>query len=182
MPLMAIRFKVFDENGRTVCKISKTTYFDERMEPERTEAWAAQARPISEKELAREEFVPAQKGRLAQPRARTVKGQRYLELPGLTLKWEKVESALNQVAYALGLIDASGAVLKDDMAAATLTVEQLRKFAYPFPPEGPKRRDYRCQSGLRDEGQCGEGHRGDQGTRVRRHGGRQNRVARSASS
>jgi hypothetical protein len=129
MPLMAIRLKVVDENGRTVCKISKRTYFDKQMQPERTEAWAAEAKPMSEKELTREDSIPAQQARLAQHRARTVKSQKYLELPGLTLKWEKVESVLDQVAFALRLMDASGAVLKDDLAAATLTVEQLRKFA-----------------------------------------------------
>jgi len=125
---MAIRVTVVDESGHTVCKLRKTTYLNKQMQPERTEAWAAQGKPMSEKFLASE--APAQEARLAiTVRTRTVKGQKYLELPGLTLKWEKVESALDRIAFALGLIDTSGAVLKDDMAAATLTVEQLRRFA-----------------------------------------------------
>ncbi len=127
MPVMAIRVKVVNNEGDTVCSFRKTTYFDKQMRPEFTEAWAAESKPMSEKGLSTR--APTQKARLAQSPTRTVEGQKYLELPGLTLKWQKVESVLDQVASVLGLVDASGAVLKDDMTAATLTVEQLHKFA-----------------------------------------------------
>ena len=50
-----------------------------------------------------------------------------------------------------------------------------------LPPQGPERRDHRRQSGVRDEGQRREGHRGDQDTRTRCHGRRPQRVTRSAS-
>jgi len=129
MPVMAIRFKVVDDTGKVVCKISKETHFDKQMKPELTLRWTAQSKPMSKKDLERENPIPAQEGRLAKIRSRTIEGQKYLELPGLTLKWEKIEQFLEQLALGLGLADASGVVLKDDLEAATLTVDQLRRFA-----------------------------------------------------
>ncbi len=125
-----IRVKVVDELGRTVCAISKRSHFDKQMRLERTEAWCAQAKPTSEKWFAREDSLPSHQGRLSTSLpVQRVDGQKYLALQGLTLKWEKVEAALDKVAFVLGLVDASGTVLKDDLAAATITIDQLRKFA-----------------------------------------------------
>jgi hypothetical protein len=122
MPVMAIRVRVVNDKGHIVCVFRKTSHFDKQLRPERTEAWGAEAKPLSEKWLARRDSL-AQEARLAKPPVRTVDGQRYLNLPGLTLKWWKVESVLDQIAAALNFVDASGVVLKDDMAAATLTID-----------------------------------------------------------
>ncbi|GBE64200.1 hypothetical protein MFM001_06620 [Mycobacterium sp. MFM001] len=129
MGSLAIRVKVVDEKGRTVCMFCKQTHVDNQMRPEYTEAWAATAKPMSEKWLAAEDSAPTVNGRLAGLPTQTVDGQKYLQLPGLTLKWQKVESVLERVAFASGLVDASGAVLKDELTPATLSVAQLRKFA-----------------------------------------------------
>lgn len=118
MPVMANRVTVVDERGRTVCKFSKRTYLDDQMRRERTESWAAQAKQTSEKAFRREgPLSPRSPGRLEQLPTNTFDGQKYLELPGLTLKWEKIVPFLDRIALSLGLIDASGAVLKDDLMA-----------------------------------------------------------------
>ena len=49
---------------------------------------------------------------------------------------------------------------------------------FSLSPEGPEWRDHHSQSGIRDEGKCREGHRGDQDARAQCHGGGQDRVAR----
>lgn len=129
--LREIRIKVVDGDGDTVQKFSKRSYFDKRMQHERTEPWAAEAKPVSIKWLHSDRNPGgfSHPSRLAQPKVSHHAGQKYLDLPGLTLKWQKVEPVLDKIAFALGLVDDSGVVLKDDMAAATVTVEQLRKFA-----------------------------------------------------
>jgi hypothetical protein len=130
VPARAIRIKVIDEDGRTVCVLRKTTHLDKQLRPEYSEPWGAEAKPLSEKALERHDA--SDRGRLSRPPVHTVDGQKYFKLPGLSLKWQKVESVLDQVAIALNLIDAAGAVLKDDMTAATLTIDQLRQFAQRF--------------------------------------------------
>lgn len=126
MPVRAIWVRVVDQHGRTVCKFGKATHFDKQMQPELTEAWAAASKPMSQKALAREDL--AQKSRLSQPPINVFDGQKYLQLPGLKLRWEKVAPFLEKLALGLSLVDTSGVVLKDDGNAATLTIDQLRQF------------------------------------------------------
>lgn len=118
-----VRFKLADDRGRTICRFSKRSYFDADMQHRETEPWAAEAKP----EKRRTRSAPTTEGRLPPLRVRrTEDGRRYLELPGLTLKWEKVEAVLERMAVTLELVDASGVVLTDDLDAATLTTKQLR--------------------------------------------------------
>jgi hypothetical protein len=127
MPEKAIRVKVVDAQDRTRCVFRKTTHFDSQLQPEHNEPWTAEAKPMSEKSL--ELTVQTSEARLAKPPVRTIDGQRYLELPGLTLKWTKVVAVLDKLSAGLNLVDKSGAVLKDDMDSVTLTIAQLRQFA-----------------------------------------------------
>jgi hypothetical protein len=119
----AIRFKLVDQRGRTLSRFSKRSYFDAQMQPKETEPWVTEAKPQKRPPNA----TPAHEGRLPPlPIRHADGGQRYLEVPGLTLKWDKVTPVLERIALAMGLVDASGVVLVDDLDAATLTTEQLR--------------------------------------------------------
>jgi len=127
MPIKAIRIKVVDGQGRTVCRFRKMTYFDASMQPQKTEPWGAESKPISEKWLGADPATPSHQARLAAPPVRcTAAGRRYLELPGLTLRWERVTPVLERIAAALNLVDSSGVVLLHDLDAAALTIDQLR--------------------------------------------------------
>lgn len=129
MSVKKIRFKLVDELGRTVCRFGKSTHFDAGMQPEKTELWGAESKPLSEKWLEGDNAGPSRDARLAGTPVRcTDDGRVYLELPGLTLRWGKVTSVLDRIAVALQLVDAAGVVLVDDMDAATLTTDQLRKY------------------------------------------------------
>ena len=82
---MVIQVRVVNDDGHTVCVFRKASYFDKQLRPERSEAWGVTAKPLSEKWLARRD-LPVQEARSAKPPVRTVDGQRYLNLPGLTPK------------------------------------------------------------------------------------------------
>ncbi len=114
MSVKAIRIKVVDDQGRTVCRFRKTSYFDASMQPQETQPWDAESKPMSGKWLMADPAAsaPSHKGRLAKiPVRRNDDGRRYLELPGLTLKWEKVTPVLDRIAVALNLVDTSASCL-----------------------------------------------------------------------
>jgi hypothetical protein len=124
-----IRIKVVDGRGRTVHRLSKSSFFDARMVHQSTESWGAESKPDSRKELARAEAgedLPGHVGRMALP----PEGD-YLPLPGgLPLRKDKVAAVLERVALALGLVDEAGVVLVTNFNAATLSVAELRKYAH----------------------------------------------------
>jgi hypothetical protein len=117
-----IRFKVVDHKGRTVSRLRKESHFTPHGDIEWTQPWGVEAKPVGDKAP----LIPAHQGRLSYSALSRRGGQGYLKLPGLTLKWEKVTPILDRIAFVLGLVDASGVVLNDDTAAATLTIDQLR--------------------------------------------------------
>ncbi len=126
MTVKAVRIKVVDDQGRTVCRFRKASYFDASMRPQETEPWGAESKPMSEKWLMADPAAPSHEGRLAKP----PEGD-YLPLPqGLPLRIDKVRAVLDRVAFPLGLVDESGVVLVDDLDAATLTVSELRRYAH----------------------------------------------------
>ena len=117
--------KVTDGRGRTQCHLQKMTHFDENGHPRETERWGAYGRTIKKRPAG----VPLQESLLPPTPMRRRGTQLYLELPGLTLKMEKVAAALDRIATELGVIDRqSGAVLvcDPDTPIKTLTVQELR--------------------------------------------------------
>ena len=125
MSLAAIQIALHDQRGRTLCKFWKQTRFDRQGRPTEIEPWTLTAKPMSGKELDHERPVPA--ANIAPIRLRRHSdGADYLEVPGLIARWSKVQPALDGIARRLGLLDAAGAVVRDDMAAATITVDVLQ--------------------------------------------------------
>ncbi len=126
MSVAAIQITLHDDRGRTVCKFWKQTSFDHQMQPTATAPWTVAGKPIGDKQLRHEsDVLPI--GNIAPMRlARHDNGVQYLEVPGLIIRWEKVEPALDRIAANLGLVDRDGVVLRDDMDAATITTSQLR--------------------------------------------------------
>ena len=83
------------------------------------------SKPDSEKWLHSD--APYNHGRGTQPLPlRRSDGARYLDVRGLTVKWEKVTPVLERIALALALVDESGTVLVKERNAATLSIDQLR--------------------------------------------------------
>ncbi len=126
MPAKVIGVRLVDEKGRTLARFRKETHFDKAMRPESTTAWSAASKPLSDNFLDSDKLASAQ--RLPGIPVRTVNGRRYLRLPGLTLRWEKVTAALDRLAVTRGLLDPkTGQVAVALDESTTLTTQQLRQ-------------------------------------------------------
>jgi len=115
---MRIRVKLVDHRGRTECWFNKQD----------TQPWVVESKP-SNVRFATDNRGQGrvQLGRMPPSPWVFLDGQHYLKVPGLTLHWEKVTPVLDRIALTLGLIDPSVAVIVDDLDAATITVDQLRR-------------------------------------------------------
>lgn len=121
-----VRVKIIDGRGRTLCYLQKQTYYDANGEVDYSESWSAPSKPIKD----RPPGVPFDAALVPRAAVRRSRHGLVLELPGLSLRLNKLQPMLDRFAAAHGLVDHTGAAITCNLdsrsSEPTLKLSELR--------------------------------------------------------